>query len=160
MKAAMKSTYPMTVFYDAACPVCSLEIDHLRERCIDGRLVFIDIASIGFDPTLYGVTLHDMNAEIHGLCADGRMLRGLEVMRLAYDAADLGWVMRPTGWAPLRPLFDAGYRAFARHRHTISRTAAPLVRVIRAHRARRSIERMHDCRSGACGVPSNNRRPS
>jgi predicted DCC family thiol-disulfide oxidoreductase YuxK len=32
------------LFYDAACPVCALEMDHLRERCHDGRLRFVDIA--------------------------------------------------------------------------------------------------------------------
>ena len=30
-----RATYPLTLFYDAACPVCSLEMDHLRERCTD-----------------------------------------------------------------------------------------------------------------------------
>jgi hypothetical protein len=68
--------------------------------------------------------------------------------------------MRPTGWTPLRPLFDAGYRVFARHRHAISRAAAPLVRVVRSSRARRTAERMRDCKNGACGVPADDRRPS
>jgi len=93
--------YPLTLFYDAACPVCALEMDHLRERNREGRLVFVNIAAPGFDPAPYGVSCADMDAEIHGLCADGTMLRGVEVLRLAYDAADLGWVLRPTGWTPL-----------------------------------------------------------
>lgn len=152
--------YPLTLFYDAACPVCSLEMDHLGERNRDGRLMFVDIAAPGFDPTAYGVSMADMNAELHGLCADGTMLRGVEVLRLAYDAADLGWVMRPTSWAPLRPLFDVGYRVFARHRREISRAAAPLITALRTWRARRAAARMRDCMSGTCQTPIHTRSPS
>ena len=119
----MNATYPLTLFYDAACPVCSLEMDHLREHNRDGRPYAI---------------------------AGARADRGVEVLRLAYAAAGLGWVLQPTGWAPLRPLFDAGYRVFARHRRAISRAAAPLIDSVRAARARRMTQRMRDCAAGAC----------
>ncbi|HJW10589.1 MAG TPA: DUF393 domain-containing protein [Albitalea sp.] len=130
------STYPLTVFYDAACPVCAFEMESLRARNRDGRLVFVDIAGPGFDPAPYGVSLAAMNAEIHAQRADGVMLRGVEVLRLAYAAVGLGWLLRPTGWAPLRPLFDAGYRVFARHRLAISRAAGAVCKLPR--RARES----------------------
>jgi len=144
------NTYPLTLFYDADCPVCSLEMDHLRERNREGRLVFVDIAAPGFDPAAWGATPAQMDAEIHALRPDGSLIRGVEVLRLAYAAVGLGWVLRPTGWAPLRPFFDAGYRVFARHRRTISRAAAPLIDAVRAARARRVASRMRDCSSGAC----------
>lgn len=144
------TTVPLTLFYDAACPVCSMEMDHLRERDHGGRLRFVDISAAGFDAASYGTTAAAMDAEIHGLLPDGTMLRGVEVLRRAYEAVGLGWVLKPTGWAPLRPLFDAGYRVFARHRRSISRSAAPLIDAIRAARARRMAERMRACRSGAC----------
>jgi predicted DCC family thiol-disulfide oxidoreductase YuxK len=142
--------YPLTLFYDGGCAVCALEMDHLRERCPDGRLVFVDIAQPGFDAAAYGTTRAAMHAHIHGLCADGTMRRGVEVLRLAYEAAGLGAILRPTGWAPLAPLADAGYRLFARHRRRISRVAAPLIDALRAARARRMAARMQACRDGAC----------
>ncbi len=145
--------YPLTLFYDAACPVCSLEMDTLRARDHDGRLVFIDIAAQGFDPTPYGVTLASMNGEIHAQRPDGSLIRGVEVLRLAYAAVGLGWVLRPTGWALLRPLSDAAYRVFACHRRPISHAAAPLIDALRACRARRSAQRMRDCAAGACAMP-------
>jgi predicted DCC family thiol-disulfide oxidoreductase YuxK len=155
-----RAIYPLTLFYDAACPVCSLEMDHLRARSRDGRLVFVDISAPGFDAEHYGVSTADMDAEIHGLAADGSMLRGVEVLRLAYDAAGLGWVLRPTGWAPLRPLFDADYRVFARHRRGISRVAAPLIAGIRSVRARRTAERLRACKNGGCEVDAASGRRS
>jgi predicted DCC family thiol-disulfide oxidoreductase YuxK len=141
--------YPLTLLYDAGCAVCSLEMDHLRERNVEGRLLFIDISAPGFNPAPYGVTLAAMNAEIHGLRPDGSMLRGVQVLRLAYAAVGLGWVLSPTGWAPLRPLFDVGYRVFARHRQTISRCSGPLIQAVRA---RRMAKRMQACSGGACEV--------
>jgi predicted DCC family thiol-disulfide oxidoreductase YuxK len=45
----MRTTdYPLTLFYDADCPVCSLEMDHLRARNDAGKLRFVDIAVPGF----------------------------------------------------------------------------------------------------------------
>jgi predicted DCC family thiol-disulfide oxidoreductase YuxK len=151
----MSANYPLTLFYDAACPVCALEMDHLRERDAAGKLVFVDIGAPGFDPAPYGATLKQMDAQIHALRPDGSMVRGVEALRLAYSAAGLGWVLRPTGWAPLKPLFDAGYRVFARHRRTISRAAAPLIAGVRAARASRTAARMQRCKNGACGAPTN-----
>ncbi len=154
----MSANYPLTLLYDARCAVCALEMDHLRERGQqrgDGRLVFIDISAPGFDPLPYGATLAAMNAEIHAIRPDGSVLRGVPVLRLAYAAVGLGWVLRPTGWAPLRPLFDAGYRVFARHRQTLSRVAAPLIQGLRAHRM---AQRMKACQAGACDTRSG--RPS
>lgn len=140
MNTRMDTIYPLTLLYDANCAVCSLEMDHLRSLNAEGRLHFVDISAPGFDPTPYGVLLSAMDAEIH---------------------ARLGWVLRPTAWAPLRGLSDVGYRLFARHRRRISRAAAPLIQAIRSHRARRMAERMRECAGGACEMPEhNNRRPS
>lgn len=149
-------TYPLTLFYDAACPVCSLEMDHLRERDHAGRLRFVDIGAPGFDAATHGATLQAMNAEIHARRADGSMLTGVEVLRLAYDAVGLGWVLRASAWPPLRPAFDSAYRLFARHRLAISRAAAPLIGALRGWRARRMAQRMHACSSGVCEA----RRPN
>lgn len=151
----MSANYPLTLFYDAACPVCALEMDHLRQRDIGHRLTFVDIGEPGFDPAAYGATLEQMDAQIHAMRPDGSMVRGVEALRLAYAAAGLGWVLRPTGWAPVKPLFDAGYRVFARHRRSISRAAAPLIAAARAARATRMATRMQVCTTDACGRPAN-----
>jgi predicted DCC family thiol-disulfide oxidoreductase YuxK len=152
--------YPLTLLYDAACPVCALEMDHLRARNDAGRLVFIDISAPGFDPAPYGATLAEMDAEIHALRADGQLMKGVQVLRLAYEAVGLGWVMRPAGWAPLRGPADVAYRLFARHRRTISRAAAPLIDGVRALRAWQATRRMRRCARGACTVNHDEGRAS
>ena len=149
----MKSDYPLTLFYDAGCAVCALEMDALRARDHRRRLVFVDIAAPGFDTPPDGVSRVELAAEIHATRPDGSLLRGVEVLRQAYSAVGLGWLLRPTGWALLRPLFDAGYHVFARHRHAISRAAAPAIGLVRAARARALARRMRDCAGGACEQP-------
>ena len=148
----MSAIYPLTLLYDAGCPVCALEMDHLRARNEAGRLVFVDISAAGFDPTPYGATFEAMDAEIHAVRADGQLMKGVQVLRLAYEAVGLGWVMRPVGWGPLRGASDVAYRLFARHRRTISRVAAPLIHGVRAVRARQMARAMRQCADGACSL--------
>ena len=131
-----EATAGTTVFFDGACPVCSLEMCHLAERDASRGLVLVDISSPGFDARPYGFTAEALDAEIHAIGADGSVLRGMAALRLAYATAGLGWVLRPTGSALLRPLFDAAYRVFAHHRRPISRALAPLIRKVAAWRAR------------------------
>ncbi len=154
----MSTIYPLILLYDAGCPVCALEMDHLRARNAAGRLAFVDISAPGFDPTPYGATLAQMDAEIHALRADGQLMKGVQVLRLAYEAVGLGWVMRPVGWGPLRGASDVAYRLFARHRRSISRVAAPLINGVRTLRARQMARRMRRCAGGACPVDHNEGR--
>jgi predicted DCC family thiol-disulfide oxidoreductase YuxK len=151
----MNNIYPLTLLYDAACPVCSLEMDHLRERNVDHQLAFVNINEPGFDASAWGTTLAELNAEMHGVTPSGEHLLGLAALRAAYAAVGLGWVLKPTGWGPLAPLADAGYRWFAQHRLTISATAAPLINAMRAWREwriRRVHQRMARGQGGQCDI--------
>ena len=149
----MRSDYPLTIFYDASCPVCALEMDQLRSRGTAGRLVLVDMSALGFDAANYGLSLPEIDAVVHALRPDGSVVRGMAVLRLAYAAAGLGWVLRPSASAPLKPVFDAAYRVFARHRKPISRALAPLISVLRERRARRALADMERRVGSACPAP-------
>lgn len=106
-----------TVYIDGDCPLCAREADLWRR--LDrgrGRLALVDIAAPEFDPTPLGKTTADLMAEIHGRDAAGQIVTGMAVFRQAYAAVGWGWLLAPTGWPILRPMFDWGYRWFARHR--------------------------------------------
>lgn len=141
------STYPLTLLYDEACPLCRLEMDNLRVRDGGRLLRFVDVSAPGFDPAPYGVPLTAMLEAIHAVRADGSLVRGVEVFRLAYAAAGLGWLTRPTGWPLLRPLFDRAYVHLARNRYRISERFG---RVIFGIAARRAARRSAACRDGRC----------
>ena len=134
----MPAASTLTVFYDGACPVCSLEIDNLGRHCRAGKLALVDISATGFEAAAHGFMARDLDAVIHAVRADGSVLKGMDALRAAYDAANLGWLLRWTARRPFRSAFDAGYRVFARHRRPISRGLAPLIGAIdRVRRAGR-----------------------
>ena len=118
----------LTIFCDASCPVCALEVDLLRCRDRGGRLRWVDISAPGFDASAHGFTHRELDAVIHGVRSDGSVVRGLDVLRLAYGAAGLGWLVAATRQPWLRAPSDVAYRLFARHRHAISRVLAPVLR--------------------------------
>jgi predicted DCC family thiol-disulfide oxidoreductase YuxK len=125
---------PLTIFCDASCPVCSLEVDLLRRRDRDGHLRWVDISAPGFDASAHGFTHRDLDAVVHGVRSDGSVVRGLDVLHLAYGAAGLGWLVAATRRTWLKAPSDAAYRLFARNRHAISRVLAPVLRRVRRAR--------------------------
>lgn len=112
----------MTLYIDGACGMCSREAN-LMVRLDQGRgyIAFDDINRPDFDPASLGRSAHDVHTRIHAKLDDGRVIEGLEVFRRAYALIGRGWLLAPTGWPILRPIFDALYRLFARHRRRISR---------------------------------------
>ena len=108
-------TYPLTLFFDAQCPVCRREMDSLRERDDAHRLRFADVRAADFAVPA-GTTLDRMLDAIHGRTADGRLVVGVETLRLAYRAVGLGWLIAPTAWPLLRAPSERAYLWFARHR--------------------------------------------
>lgn len=125
-----------TILIDGDCPLCRHEANMLRK--LDrgrGQLALVDISADGFDPGAYGRTMDDVMGSIHGVTADGSLVSGMEVFRRAYNAVGWGWLWAPTGWPILRPMFDAAYRWFAKHRLRLT-------------------GRKDDCATGTCKVPS------
>jgi predicted DCC family thiol-disulfide oxidoreductase YuxK len=114
------SDFPLALYFESACPLCNAEMAALRARDVHERLRFVDVSTPGFVAPA-GTTLPALLAAIHGRCADGRWVRGMEAMRLAYGAVGLGWLLAPTAWPLLRPAFDRTYAWFARHRHAMPR---------------------------------------
>lgn len=88
----------------------------LRRRDRRARLRFEDIAAPGFDPSRYGLDAARVMRRMHGVLPEGRVVEGMEVFRRAYAAVGLGWLLAPSRWPLLRPLFDRAYAIFARNR--------------------------------------------
>ena len=108
----------LTLLYDGGCPLCLREVAWLRRRDGQrGRLAFVDIDASDYDPSRHGgIDYRQAMGRIHAIAADGTVLRDLEVFRRAYQLVDLGWLYAPTRWPGLRPLADAVYDFWARHR--------------------------------------------
>lgn len=109
-----------TIFYDGHCPLCRIEMDHLKKRNTEGQLAFVDIMAEDFAknyPSMDWQRLHD---RIHGVQEDGTILIGLDVTHKAWQILGKGWLYAPTRWPIIKFFADKAYLFFAKHRHQLS----------------------------------------
>lgn len=115
------SLYPLTLYYDGACPLCMAEMRNLmlrNER--EQRLRFVDIAAPGFEAPA-GVTRDELARLLHAQAPDGTWLRGVDTFVAMYEAVGVPWVARALSAPGLRPLADRLYPWVASHRHWVPR---------------------------------------
>ena len=143
--------YPLTVFYDASCPLCRTEIETLKARDDENLLRLVD-CSIG-PAAVDGVTRAEMMTRIHARDASGRWLRGLDVFAAAYRAAGLRTLARIYASPLLRPLFDRLYPWIADNRQMLSRLG--LSRLFRL--VPRSVSPSRACE--VCAPPADRQPP-
>jgi len=123
---AMKINYPLTLFYDGACGVCSTEISYYCSIA-DQRVVFVNIASANFDAEAFGKRMEEFQEQLHARDADGHYYTGVEAFRRLWEAL-------PSPFYPLLSSFvglpgihlsaRAGYAVFARYRHLLPSSRA------------------------------------
>jgi len=149
-------TWPLTIYYDASCPLCREELHALAAADRAGRLRLHEIAApdaVDAHCRAAGVDRAMLMARIHARDADGRWYRGVPVFELAYGAAGLAGVAALFAHPRLRPWWDRVYPWVADHRQALSR--------LRLHRlfgwvvrfaAARAAKRASACDAGECGV--------
>jgi predicted DCC family thiol-disulfide oxidoreductase YuxK len=122
--------YPLTVFYDASCPMCANEMQALKGRDRDARLDLVDCSARDFDDTVLagtGIMRADLMARLHARDAHGRWLVALDAIEAGYHAAGLERAAQVWGSHRLRPVLDPLYRCVARWRQTLSQLGAAAV---------------------------------
>lgn len=112
------------LFYDGACPICINEVRGLMRMNKQRKLAFQDINAASFKPEEFQLSHAELMAEIHGLKASGELIKGMPVFREIYSAVGLGWLLAPTAWPVLKPVFDYLYQVFARNRSKLGRLFA------------------------------------
>ncbi|RLJ39016.1 thiol-disulfide oxidoreductase DCC family protein [Acidovorax sp. 106] len=131
------ATYPATLYYDSACPLCDTEMHNLMLRNQAGQLHFEDVQAPGFTCP-EGVTREALLTLMHARTASGQWLSGVAAFEVAYAAVGLGWVMAPARIPLLRAGMDALYPVIARNRY---RAPAWVIRMFFGKALRRAAER-------------------
>lgn len=112
--------FKLRVYFDGQCPLCRREIDHLRRLDQHGALDLQDINTTDFAQRFPHIDPVAADKLLHGEYADGRMIYGLDVSCEAWRLVGKGHWFAFLCWPLLKPVANAGYRLFARHRHRIS----------------------------------------
>ncbi|MCA9505302.1 MAG: DUF393 domain-containing protein [Spirochaetaceae bacterium] len=111
------TSWEIRVLYDADCPLCSREVALLRR--LDrgrGRIDFEDIAAPDFDPARYALDQASVEARLHGVLPDGRIVDGVDVLVRAWSAVGFRLVAVIARLPGVRWLLDRAYDVFARNR--------------------------------------------
>ncbi|MBK8172465.1 MAG: DUF393 domain-containing protein [Sandaracinaceae bacterium] len=112
----MDDSYDIEVFFDGACPLCSKEIEFLRKRDQDYRIVFTDIAAPWFDPKAIGRTQSELMERIQARLPDGTWIEGVEVFRRLYGIVGFRGLVSLTRNRPVAAILDFAYERFAKNR--------------------------------------------
>lgn len=108
--------YPLTVFFDGACPICAREIALMKRLNKNQRLIFCDFSLPEYDEKMTGLAPAELGRVIHAQWADGRMITGVPVFQAMWEAIGLGWLAKLSRASLLEPLLYRAYAWFARNR--------------------------------------------
>ena len=108
--------YPLTVFFDGACPICAREIALMKRLDRRRQLAFCDFSRPDYDATSIAFAPSELGRVIHARWADGSVITGVEVFRAMWEAVGLGILARLSRLSLVEPLVLKAYAWFARNR--------------------------------------------
>ncbi len=108
--------YPLTVFFDGACPICAREIAFMKRLDRRRHLTFCDFSHPDYDAASIGVAPAELGRVIHARWADGSVITGVEVFRAMWEAVGLGLLAKLSRLSVVEPLVLKAYAWFARNR--------------------------------------------
>ncbi len=117
----MSVSYPLTIFYDGACGVCSKEMKYYR-KIADHRVRFVDIAATDFSAGSYDKSDDDFQRELHACDADGHFFTGVDAFRMLWEALPSPFyplLSKTIGLPGINLAAHTGYAIFARYRHLL-----------------------------------------
>ena len=119
-------TYPLTIYYDASCPLCAAEMHTIKETDFENKLVLVDCSSDNFaEPAFCPSNKAAMMERIHAVDAAGEWLTGVDVFAIAYRAGGFNKLGAFWDNKLLRPILTRAYPFIADNRHWLSQTPLP-----------------------------------
>jgi predicted DCC family thiol-disulfide oxidoreductase YuxK len=109
----------LTIFYDANCPLCAKEMDHLKKHDEDNIISLVDIHQYDFEKRYPTVKFSDAMKILHGYY-QGQLLLGVEVTHRAWTLVGKGVWVAPLNWLVFKTLSHWVYLGVAKYRHPIS----------------------------------------
>ncbi|MDO5090852.1 MAG: DUF393 domain-containing protein [Cardiobacteriaceae bacterium] len=114
-----------TVFYDAACPICTREMALLQESNPRGNIRPVPVQGNEALLARHGIAPEAAMTLIHVVDENGNIESAMPALRLLYAQCEGRLFTRVWNVPGLRQLADWGYPHFARHRYRIPRWLLP-----------------------------------
>lgn len=116
----------LTVYFDGACPLCSLEIGHYAGQEGAEQIAFVDAAAAGCD-TGPGLGRDAALARFHARLPDGTLVSGARAFVAVWETLPRWrWAARVARVPGVMALLEGAYRAFLPVRPALSRLAGRL----------------------------------
>lgn len=108
--------------YDGDCELCNQLMSTLRDRDGGkGRIKFVNIASMTFDPRENeGVSYEEAMETIHAIKRDGTIITGPDALRELYDTVGWGWIASIMALPIVDQMVEAFYKVLAKYRLPLS----------------------------------------
>jgi predicted DCC family thiol-disulfide oxidoreductase YuxK len=157
MNTAGTVVYPITIYYDASCPLCTREISLLKKFDSDQKIQLVDCSPVDYAGE-NGFTREAMMKLIHAKDASGRWMIGAPVFAAAYGVTGFASVARLWGARPLQPLWRVVYPWIANNRTLLSKLGAVnavtwLLHRLHARAARQAAANSKACADDQCELP-------
>jgi len=123
--------YPLTVFFDGACPICAREVALMKRLDRRRQLAFCDFSRTDYDAASIAFTPSELGRIIHARWPDGSVIIGVDVFRAMWEAVGLGVLAKVSRLSLVEPVVVRVYAWFARNRLRLT-------------------GRLKSCREGAC----------
>jgi predicted DCC family thiol-disulfide oxidoreductase YuxK len=109
--------FPIRVFFDGSCSVCTSEIGYYLHQDHGGKLLAVDITAPDFDPKPYRITRDEFMRELHVIDQGGNVYLGTEAFQaiwMAFQPLTMYRLMGGIIGLPLvSPVAKLLYKAFA-----------------------------------------------
>ena len=156
MNAAATVQYPITIFYDASCPLCMREVTILKRYDHANQIHLIDCSPKDF-ATVEGYGREAMMRLIHSRDAAGQWLVGAPVFAAAYRASGFASIASLWGNARLQPFWRVVYPWIADNRMLLSKLGATsaigwVLHRLHARALKRTLAASKGCHSRVCEV--------
>lgn len=147
----MNEQYPLTVYFDASCPICHSEILNIKAHDNNGQLRLVDCSAPGFsDAPFRGeyVSRSDMMTRLHVRDSQGVWIKGTDAMERIYRTVGMQRMARL--WKR-HALLGRLYPWIARNRQALSLTGIPMLFVLwRKCLVWRMHQKIQACKNGKC----------
>ena len=113
----------LTVYYDGACPLCTLEIDHYKRQSGADALCFVDAS--GSSDLGQDLTRDAALSRFHVRDANGQLISGARGFAAIWaKLPSWRWAARLAKLPLVTPLLELAYRGFLPLRPWLARIAA------------------------------------